>query len=508
MADIMKIKLPDVDTPYDVNDSTARTAILYGGAQQLLPIQTTYKSENGLTFSFSSGVLTVNGTATDDTTFTFSTGLTYNGLPNGKYFYLTGCPSGGGQETFCLGCVYRSGMRYSYVYDYGEGASFGFANNADFFVTVKNGVQMSQVKFYPMVSYTPELGFNANYTMTNAELTKYLATESGTTDTTVADNDLIPFYDYSDKKAKKITVQNLMSKALTKAENNLLGAKNFLPIQTTDGSSNGLTWTVNSDGSLIIDGTSTDSVEIPIFNGDYPIHYLFNDVKLQLVAQSEVSDITGWSLKFDINGYDPENPEVTVVYPYDYSFWIYQGGTLYTSNISGITDTSTAVFYDKMLNTKLVIPSGKTLDNEKITLMYTLQIDTDYTYAPYALTNKQITDMLEEGVASAISDLTDVSLTSLSDNDVLVYDDDNDVWVNEGGHLKSVTLTKEQYDALPSAQKNDPHIEYFVTDVTPLTGTIDDTVTTLTDTWSSSKIDSEITSRINAGINTVLQTSF
>ena len=58
---------------------------------------------------------------------------------------------------------------------------------------------------------------------------------------------------------------------------------------------------------------------------------------------------------------------------------------------------------------------------------------------------------------------------------------------------KVITLTKAQYDALSSTEKNDPKKVYYVTDYDPISvAEIDDTVAALNKVWSSSKVSSEI----------------
>jgi len=80
--------------------------------------------------------------------------------------------------------------------------------------------------------------------------------------------------------------------------------------------------------------------------------------------------------------------------------------------------------------------------------------------------NRNYTGGGGSGGASAISDLTDVSLTNLSDGQVLKYDSANEEWVNddEAGGTTSVELTNVQYQALTPEQKNDPTKVYYVTD--------------------------------------------
>lgn len=68
------------------------------------------------------------------------------------------------------------------------------------------------------------------------------------------------------------------------------------------------------------------------------------------------------------------------------------------------------------------------------------------------------------GGASAMSDLTDVNITSPSEGETLIYDSTSEQWVNGQGGGKQIALTQAQYDALMQAGTVDPTVEYFITD--------------------------------------------
>ena len=71
------------------------------------------------------------------------------------------------------------------------------------------------------------------------------------------------------------------------------------------------------------------------------------------------------------------------------------------------------------------------------------------------------------GGASAMSDLTDVNITSPSEGETLVYDSTSEQWVNGQGGGKQQEVTQAQYDALVSAGTVDPTVEYFISDGIP-----------------------------------------
>ena len=71
------------------------------------------------------------------------------------------------------------------------------------------------------------------------------------------------------------------------------------------------------------------------------------------------------------------------------------------------------------------------------------------------------------GGASAMSDLTDVNITSPSEGETLIYDSTSEQWVNGQGGGKQIALTQAEYDALVQAGTVDPTVEYFITDGIP-----------------------------------------
>lgn len=76
------------------------------------------------------------------------------------------------------------------------------------------------------------------------------------------------------------------------------------------------------------------------------------------------------------------------------------------------------------------------------------------------------------GGASSMSDLTDVDIDdqTLDAGQVLKWDAVNEKWVNEdeAGGTISIELTKAEYDALSSAEKNDPTKVYYVKNYQPV----------------------------------------
>ena len=93
------------------------------------------------------------------------------------------------------------------------------------------------------------------------------------------------------------------------------------------------------------------------------------------------------------------------------------------------------------------------------------------------------------GGGGAISDLTDVELTNLADGEILKYDATAEKWINaveSGGGSEAVYKTLAEYEALPTADKEDPTKIYFVKD----TGTtVSETKTQDDGTVTASAVD-------------------
>lgn len=150
--------------------------------------------------------------------------------------------------------------------------------------------------------------------------------------------------------------------------NGVLGAKNLIPFPYAEGttSKNGLDFTVNSDGSITIDGTSTAS----------------NPVFYNLVGTMSASDtiLNAGTYIFSNNDNMPS------------------GVTMRIGNANGayfdITEKEITATFNSDINMYCLIriAEGATVDNVTFYPMLRLASDTDSTYQPYAKTNKQLTD--------------------------------------------------------------------------------------------------------------------
>lgn len=179
------------------------------------PYANTTKTVNGVTFTDNGdGTITVNGTATDKTTFNLKT-IT---VEIGSNYFLSGCPSTGNTTTYI---VYAADGVYGYA-DAGAGRLINPAStNLSLSVLVYAGATLSNVVFRPMLN-------------------------AGTT--------ALPYQPYFKG------LKNAYFKEIVSTGRNLIP----YPYEKSTKTENGITFTVNSDGSITANGTTT--VNPSIFN--------------------------------------------------------------------------------------------------------------------------------------------------------------------------------------------------------------------------------------------------
>ena len=118
-----------------------------GSGKNKLECRNAPKTENGLTFTYNNGWVTVNGTATANTTYRVATSLD---IPSGNYI-MSGCPSGGSATTYYMRMASAGndiGSGYSLTYD--------STNPHNIDITVVSGTTCSNVVFKPMIRLATE----------------------------------------------------------------------------------------------------------------------------------------------------------------------------------------------------------------------------------------------------------------------------------------------------------------------------------------------------------------
>lgn len=180
--------------------------------------------------------------------------------------------------------------------------------------------------------------------------------------------------DYNQVKAQvnqnteSIALLNTSNQALTDQANsmaNVLGAKNLMPNNAVSYSIHGITFTVNSDGSVTANGTATEL-----------------------------------TLLFCIREFKPNNGNYILsggVRDGVFVFINENNGTTFVRNVISVgNDTQFALNYSDYdnLDCGIGIESGVTVNNETFYPMIRPASITDDTYVPYAMTNRELTKKL------------------------------------------------------------------------------------------------------------------
>ena len=166
-------------------------------------------------------------------------------------------------------------------------------------------------------------------------------------------------------------LQNALDAKMSYADNGVLGAKNLLPNTASTQTINGVTFTVNSDGSVNANGTATNNTAFPLNLNVTDLiigeSYIWSgcpsgggDITYQIRIGKKSSASDTWGTKI---GMDSGNGLQITIPQNDYGFVVH-----------------------------IYIANGQTVNNLTFYPMLRLASDPDDTYAPYAMTNKELTD--------------------------------------------------------------------------------------------------------------------
>ena len=194
------------------------------GAKNLLENEKSTQTISGVTFTVNSdGSVIADGTATDIIWFQINNGFKLNDVE----YTLTGCPIGGGENTYevQIRSTESSSSLWQFIVDRGDGATGLCSSSRTYiaFIGIKSGVTVTNLLFKPMLRLAtdPDNTYQP-YAMTNKELTKQVA----------------PIDDM----------------------NNILGAKNLLPVTMVSQVLSGVTFTVDtSSGVISVSGSNSGS---------------------------------------------------------------------------------------------------------------------------------------------------------------------------------------------------------------------------------------------------------
>jgi len=309
--------------------TTDMSSIYSWGVGNLIPPTAKTQTIDGVTFTVNSDrSITVNGTATDD--------LEYNiadfEIENGDYIF-NGYPNGDlpDDPEFDFMCNGHSGCA--------DGSTIQIRhNNASVYIYMEEGSTASNLVFYPMLrpisrtddTYVP-------YAKTNRQLTEDMANIASESE---AISDIV----------------------------NVLGAKNLLPNIATTQIVNGVTFTVNSDGSVTANGTSTALAVLSLegFSG------------YRADAYKSTNTFSGCA--------DGSTDSYYMYMDYSDDGSSYSGSIILTDGEITIPQHS---YYSAVC---IAVKSGITLTNKTFYPMIRPANIADDTYVPYAMTNRDLTD--------------------------------------------------------------------------------------------------------------------
>jgi hypothetical protein len=196
--------------------------------------------------------------------------------------------------------------------------------------------------------------------------------------------------------------------------------KNFLIPYVSDSNYNNVSFTINSDKSVTVVGTASATCNL-----DSP-------------------DITGLSGRFTLSGCPTGGGSST------YQLWIYDKTT---SSSIGIEDTGSGATgtlqADHVYTVRICVQSGYTIDKTFYPMLRDANI-TDPTYAPYAKTNRELT----EKTASIESDISAIN-TQLSQLDFDGAGAHNSIY---RGKYLGAEVTAEQYAHIADGTFKDMYI--------------------------------------------------
>ena len=295
------------------------------GSKNLLPNKATTQTINGVTFTINSdGSVTANGTATSNAEIDIATNVPLNGN-----YILSDDFAGINGQYWAFANVDNGARQYILT---SKEMPITISNKLDYFrVKVFSGVTANNITFKPMLRLATDSDSTYQpYAMTNKELTKQVA----------------PIDDM----------------------NNILGAKNLLPNKATTQVVNGITYTVNEDGSITADGTATSDASL--YLAGVQSFGLYNLKKGQYI------------LSDGNNGYS--NEIYMQIHKYESPYTSY-GGTRYGAKTFTLSEDVNVVV-------RIFIANGVTVSNLTFKPMLRPASIKDESYVPFVMTNKQLTD--------------------------------------------------------------------------------------------------------------------
>lgn len=153
--------------------------------------------------------------------------------------------------------------------------------------------------------------------------------------------------------------------------NNVLGAKNLLPNNAKSQTVNGVTFTVNSDGSITANGTATTTFDFPVLETLYTPLHLYNGIR------------------YIISGC-PKSPV-----NYNLQMYYLINGTWSGNHVDVGDGTTFTAYSDREYGCNIHVDSGAVFNNVIFYPMLRPASIEDDTYVPYSMTNREMTPYVQ-----------------------------------------------------------------------------------------------------------------
>lgn len=351
MPNYMTELSPDNNTNvYQIKDKEASpidllkaTAGWVGKNRLQIPASVVTQTVSGVTFTVTRNAdgevteIDVNGTASARVDFEIKSKPQFSGTK-----ILNGCPSGGSSSTYRILYSNESGSAFA---DLGDGVEVTKYDDTQYpnnkiVIFVANGYTANHLKFHPMLR-----------------------------DASIIDDTYEPYHASVDKCK------------FDRAEQRVLGAKNLQDITATTQTKNGVTFTVNADKTITLNGTTTAWTDLNLYpDSEFPQGEYIVSTPIVTNAAYRIWDVTHNTELYN-SLTDGESKRITV-------------------------QANTTLRYLISINRNLTV-------NGTIKPMLRLASDPDDTYAPYAMTNRELTE-LATVQESAVTDI--ISGANVYDN--------------------------------------------------------------------------------------------
>ena len=305
------------------------------------------KTINGITYTpNANGSVTANGTATNTSFYTIS----FDFIKDERYI-LSGCPEGGSKTTYCTAITGQT----SNDYDYGNGStvfSISTSSKIQISLVVFGGVTVNNLVFNPMLRHAE---------ITDGTYEPYKPS---------VEERLVDLENY-DANVKAEIAEVSSQAAINKST---LGyqRKNLLKNTAVSKTINGVTFTVNKDGSVTVNGTANNTASFDICT--------LNDLEVG----------KKYTLSGCPNGGNSSN--TYRLYGLDTNQWEFAGSDVGNGN------TFTAIRNPCVF--RIAIYSGYTAENLTFFPMLRYAEITDDTYEPYRPSVAEYIASLEERISA------------------------------------------------------------------------------------------------------------